>query len=108
MKRITVRVRWAQGLHLRPAAQLVRLAQQFRATIWLRSGRRQANLRSVLSLIGLCALMGSTLDVEAAGDDEDNAVQAVQRFFQSSDDDGPADEGGPPAINPRDRRDYDH
>ena len=105
MKRITVRVRWAHGLHLRPAAQLVRLAQQFRATIWLRSGRQQANLRSVLSLIGLCAMMGSTLDVEAAGEDEDNAVQAVQLFFQASEGDGPADEGGSTANHPRDRGD---
>lgn len=103
MKRITVRVRWVHGLHLQPAAQLVRLAQQFRATIWLQCGRQRASLRSVLSLIGLCAVMGATIDIEAAGEDEENAVQAIERFFQARDDDGAADDGGPATLGPRDR-----
>ena len=101
MKRTTVQVGWANGLHLRPAARLMRIAQQFRATMWLRCGSRRADLRSILSIISLCAMVGTTLEVEAAGDDEDNAVQAVERFFQSGADDGTTD--GPDAVVDRDR-----
>jgi len=86
MKRTTVRIGWPAGLHLRPAAQLVRLSQRFRATIWLRCGQRCADLRSILSIISLCAVMGATIDIEAAGEDEETAVQAVERFFESADD----------------------
>jgi phosphotransferase system HPr (HPr) family protein len=91
MKRSTVRVAWTHGLHLRPAARLMRLAQQFRANVWLQCGSRRADLRSMLSIISLCAMMGTALEVEAAGEDEETAIQAVERFFRSGDDDRLAD-----------------
>jgi phosphotransferase system HPr-like phosphotransfer protein len=34
-------------------------------------------------MIALCATMGTALDVEAAGDDEEDAIQAVQQVFSS-------------------------
>ena len=72
---------WKEGLHLRPAAKLVRLAQTFRASLSLRSGRRVANLRSILSVMTLCAGVGTSLEIEAAGDDELEALSAVERAF---------------------------
>jgi phosphotransferase system HPr-like phosphotransfer protein len=34
-------------------------------------------------MIALCATMGTALDVEAAGEDEEDAIQAVQQVFSS-------------------------
>ena len=42
-----------------------------------------ADLRSILSMIALCATMGTALDVEAAGDDEEDAIKAVRQVFSS-------------------------
>lgn len=66
---------------MRPAARLVALARGHRAEIWLRMGSRVANLRSILSVMGLCAIMGTTLEVEATGDDEESAIRAVETVF---------------------------
>ena len=81
MKRSQVVVPWRAGLHLRPAARLVRLAHTFRSSIWLKCGHQAANLRSVLSVVALCAVGGTSLEVEATGDDEQEAVAAVERAF---------------------------
>ena len=83
MKRSRVVVPWHEGLPLRPAATLVQIAQEFRSSVFLKCGQKVADLRSILSMIALCATMGTALDVEAAGDDEEDAVQAVQRRFSS-------------------------
>jgi phosphocarrier protein HPr len=76
-----VRVRWKEGLHLRPAAQLVKLAQTFRSTIILNCGGESANMRSILSVVALCASAGTPIEVVAEGDDEIDALAAVQNVF---------------------------
>jgi len=81
VKRAHVVVPWKPGLHLRPAARLVRLAQSFRSSIRLRCGPRVANLRSILSVVTLCAGTGTALEVEAAGEDEQEALAAIRQAF---------------------------
>jgi phosphotransferase system HPr (HPr) family protein len=85
MKRSTVVVSWREGLHLRPAAKLVRLGKRFRSTIFLKCGGKVADLRSILSILSLCATMGTALDIEAIGDDEHDAARAVEQTFSSHD-----------------------
>ena len=80
------------GLHMRPAVRLVRVAQQFRSSISLKFGGQIADLRSILSVIALCATLGTSLDVEVNGDDEQTALDALEQVF-SADDDGAAPRG---------------
>jgi phosphotransferase system HPr-like phosphotransfer protein len=42
-----------------------------------------ANLRSILSILSLCATMGTALDLEVMGDDEHDATHAVEQVFSS-------------------------
>ncbi|HEY8899074.1 MAG TPA: HPr family phosphocarrier protein [Chthoniobacterales bacterium] len=86
VKHSTVTIPWEAGLHLRPAARLVRVAQCFRSTISLRSGGRIADVRNILSVVALCATMGTTLDLVTNGDDEQAAAAAVEQVFRVSDD----------------------
>lgn len=86
MKTTRVTVKWHAGLHMRAAAQLVRLARRFRSSICLRVGSRVADARSILSIMILSAGLGSPLDIEASGNDEHEAIQAIVAFF---------DDGGP-------------
>jgi len=83
MKRSRVVVLWKSGLHLRPAAMLVQAAKDFHSIIYLKCGGKIADLRSILSVMALCATMGTGLDVEATGDDEQDAIQAIERVFSS-------------------------
>lgn len=92
-----VTVQWKEGLHLRRAASLVRLAQGFQSTIWLRCGNRLADARSILSVIMLCASMGAVLDIDARGEDAPEAVRAVEQSF-SADDPSDTAPGNPQAA----------
>jgi phosphocarrier protein len=83
MKISKVVVPWREGLHLRHAARLVHLAKYFSSTISLRCGTEIADLRSIVSIISLCATVGTALDVVVWGDDEAEAAQAVERAFSA-------------------------
>jgi phosphotransferase system HPr (HPr) family protein len=63
------------------AARLVRLGKQFRSNIVLHCRGKAADLRSILSVLSLCATMGSTLVIETAGEDEHDAARAVEQVF---------------------------
>lgn len=83
MKHAKVTVPWSEGLHLRRAAQLVKVAQRFRSSLRLKCDDQIADLRSIVSVLALCATMGTTLDLEAVGDDEQDAAHSVERVFDS-------------------------
>jgi phosphotransferase system HPr (HPr) family protein len=100
MKRFTVVVPWPGGLHLRPAMTLIQVAKRFRSTVQLRCGERIADLRSILSIIALCATMGTGLDVEAVGDDEQDAAQAIEQVFSNQAESGEVPSSTtPPAVH---------
>lgn len=85
MKRSIVEVPWTDGLKFRSAARIIRAAESFRSSIVLRCGERIADVRSILSLVMLCASMGAAVTIEAAGEDEAGAVEAITRVFDSTD-----------------------
>lgn len=71
------------GLHARAAAQLVRLAGKYHCSITLRreDSGGCANAKSILSVLALAAPFGSVLKVEADGEDEREAFEAVTEIF---------------------------
>ena len=73
------------GLHARAAAKLVRLASTFKSDIHL--SRENANQRidskSILGILMLQASMGTRLVISISGDDEADAVEAIQQLFES-------------------------
>jgi phosphocarrier protein HPr len=81
MKATRITVKWETGLHLRAAARLVQLTRQFRSRILVRLGSQVADARSIMSIMILAASLGSALDIEASGDAEHEAIQAVEAYF---------------------------
>lgn len=81
MKRSQVTVPWKEGLHLHPATSLAKKIGTLHSTVWFKIGRRRADARNVLSVLILAASMGTMLDVEAKGDDEQFAIDAVEQIF---------------------------
>lgn len=81
MKIKRLQVDWDKQFPMRAAVQLVRVARRFRSRVLLRFGTEVADARSVLSVIILASSLTSGLaapvDVEASGDDEQEALQAV-------------------------------
>jgi len=81
MRRTQCVVRWKEGLHLRPASRLVSLAKASKSAICLKVGAKVADARSVLAILLLCANVGTVVDLEINGDDEDIVLTAVTRVF---------------------------
>lgn len=79
----SVKVVNSLGLHARAAAQLVRLAGQFQSSITLRreDSGGFANAKSILSVLALAAPLGSILVIEADGEDEKEALDAICAVF---------------------------
>ncbi|GIW93361.1 MAG: hypothetical protein KatS3mg110_1402 [Pirellulaceae bacterium] len=69
------------GLHLRAAHQLTARASRFASRIELINGAVRADAKSILSVMTLGAGLGTKLILRAEGDDAEEAVEAVARWF---------------------------
>ena len=65
------------GFHARPAGLFVETASRFRSVIKVVSGKQTANGKSILSLMLLGATPGAEITIEARGEDEAEALNAL-------------------------------
>jgi phosphocarrier protein HPr len=65
------------GLHARPAAEFVKLANRFRAEVWIRKDDVEVSGKSIMGVMMLAAECGSTVSIRASGEDAADAVQAL-------------------------------
>lgn len=65
------------GLHARPAAALVSLTSKFDSQIFLIKDGTKVNAKSILGVLVLAAESGSTVTIEAEGDDADKAIDEI-------------------------------
>ena len=72
------------GLHARAAAQLVRMANEYNSDISLIKSNQQANAKTIMEVLMLGAAQGEDLIVEARGDDEEDAVEAIVQLIDAS------------------------
>lgn len=80
----TVKVGNSMGLHARPAAQVVHLANRFQAELKLRriDGKgSDADCRSVLAMLMLAACKDTELELRANGDDAAEAIEVLVDYF---------------------------
>ena len=71
-----------QGLHARPAAVFVQIANKFSAAITLKKGKEVVNGKSIMGILMLGAEKGSVIYLEADGDDAENAVVELQKIIE--------------------------
>ena len=71
-------VRCDSGLHNRQATYFVQKANEFESSIWLESGSRKMNAKSLLGIMSLGVVTGSKVTLIAAGPDEEAAVNALE------------------------------
>jgi phosphocarrier protein HPr len=66
------------GLHARAAAKLVQCASRFASRIEIERRGQNVNGKSIMGVMMLAASRGTRITVEAAGDDEEAAVEAIE------------------------------
>ena len=65
------------GLHARASAKLTKLAGAFPCEVWIAKGERRVNAKSIMGVMMLAAGMGSTVEIETNGPDEQAAMDAI-------------------------------
>ena len=75
-------VRCESGLHNKQATYFVQKANEFESSIWLESGNRKMNAKSLLGIMSLGIISGSTVTLSAVGADEEAAVTALDALLQ--------------------------
>ena len=65
------------GLHARASSKLTQLATSFRSEIWLAKNGKRVNAKSIMGVMMLAAGKGSTIHIEATGEDEEAAGAAL-------------------------------
>ena len=65
------------GLHARASAKLTKLAGSFPCEVWISKGERRVNAKSIMGVMMLAAGIGSSVELETIGDQEQEAMDAL-------------------------------
>ena len=65
------------GLHARPATFFIQKANEFKSSIWVEKEERRVNAKSLLGVLSLGIVKGTTITLIADGADEKEAVEAL-------------------------------
>ena len=74
-------VRCESGLHNKQATYFVQKANEFNSMIWLESGSRKMNAKSLLGIMSLGIVSGSTVNLVASGSDAEAAIVALEALL---------------------------
>ena len=72
-----VRIQNQNGLHARPAAEIVKIASKFKSEVTIRRDDMEVNGKSIMGVMMLAVEYGTTLWLRANGDDAEQAVEAI-------------------------------
>ena len=71
------------GIHARPAALLVKRANEFSSEIFIEKDGEKINAKSIMGILTLGATYNSVLKISAEGSDEEKAVEAIATLFEN-------------------------
>ncbi|MFM7141990.1 MAG: HPr family phosphocarrier protein [Alphaproteobacteria bacterium] len=81
--RRTFRIRNKLGLHARAAAQLVGLTAGFKSEVTILKDDQSVNGKSIMGLMMLGASQGTDIEVEAEGEDAEQALDAIGALIEA-------------------------
>lgn len=82
MQTIQVTVPFKEGLHARPATELVKVCQLIKSNISLVKDTIHVNPKSILGIMSLGASFGTPLTLEVTGIDEEEGAALLSKFFE--------------------------
>ena len=71
------------GLHARPATYFIQKANEFKSGIWVEKEERRVNAKSLLGVLSLGIVGGTTIRIIADGADEQAAVEGLIKLVNS-------------------------
>lgn len=71
------------GLYARPATFFIQKANEFKSSIWMEKDERRVNAKSLLGVLSLGVVQGTTINLIADGADEEEAVDSLVELLKS-------------------------
>jgi phosphocarrier protein HPr len=83
MLKTTITISNRLGLHARASAKLTKLAGGFKSEVHLSRNSRRVNAKSIMGVMMLAAGLGSEIEIETEGDDEQAAMDALRALIDA-------------------------
>ena len=71
------------GLHARPATFFIQKANEYKSSIWVEKDERRVNAKSLLGVLSLGIVKGTSITLIGDGPDEEAAVNALVELINS-------------------------
>ena len=81
MKKKNISIKLENGLEARPVALLVQEASKYDSVIYIQSGEKRVNAKSIMGVMSLGLHAGEQLEVSAEGADEEAAIEGIDNFL---------------------------
>ena len=78
-----IQIQISNGLEARPVAMLVQVASQFESQIFVESGEKKVNAKSIMGMMTLGLDTGEKITVVAEGNDEEEAMTSIEKYLTS-------------------------
>ena len=72
------------GLHARPATFFIQKANEFKSSIWIEKDERRVNAKSLLGILSLGIVKGTSVTIIADGADEEEAINTLTELIDSN------------------------
>ena len=77
MSKSTATISNRLGLHARASAKLTKVAASFPCEVWITRGERRVNAKSIMGVMMLAAGLGSEVEIETVGEQDQAAMDAL-------------------------------
>ena len=81
MTKRSIQVKLESGLEARPVALLVQEASKYESRIYIESGDKKVNAKSIMGMMSLGLASGEEINVTADGEDEKAAIDEIEKFL---------------------------
>ena len=78
-KSITIQL--TEGLQARPVAMLVQVASQYESSVYIETGGKKVNAKSIMGMMSLALGTGETIKVISEGTDEKEAIESMEDYL---------------------------
>ena len=84
MKEFTYTITDPEGIHARPAGELVKAAKEFNSKITIEKDGKSGDCKKIFSIMALAVKSGNEVTITCDGDDEAAACERIQQFMKDN------------------------
>ncbi|MDD6340475.1 MAG: HPr family phosphocarrier protein [Butyrivibrio sp.] len=84
MKEFNYTITDPEGIHARPAGELVKAAKAFSSSITISKEGKTGDCKKIFAIMGLAVKNGNMVTITIDGEDEDAAFEAIKSFMEQN------------------------